>query len=484
MFDRIVLVGAGRTSRSIVTRLARLAPLTILDTSEAALEQAAPAAGDDLAHRIVRQIGDGTSRLVLTDARGDPKSRVGLVLSPGNDRAALEATRLASELDFDVIVAVVNDRDAALGCEKLGARALLRAEIVGQLVEQSLQQAGLGLGSAGGFARGEILELTVLSSSPAIGVPLADLHAEGWRVAAIYRGSELVLPTGATKIAADDRLLVVGDPAQLPHVAERLRVGVPTFPLLHGPNVVVYLPDGRDDAIEDEAQVLVTRTRAARLIKAFPSAAAARRVVETPLPDGTKTRKHYDDAALEGDTVEAHLVTLRAKQPGVVVTKLGKRTFGDIVLGRGGRDAVLCNEISVPVIFPRGSPHHERIILCLTDGHGDLSAGEIALDLARMLSLPLLILRAKLPSFLEVADEQTERLLAEIVKRARLHKLEPSVQTLEGNPIDAWVRATQRTDLAIVSRRPSTRDSFSRPDIALRVARKAAGSVLVVTVKD
>ena len=289
MFDRIVLVGAGRTSGSIIDRLARIAPLTVIDVSAAARDVMSTRAVDAVeagVHPIVKRVGDGTSRLVLEDLRGDPKSHVALVIAPGDDRAALESCRLAVEADYKPIIAVVNDREVAQRCEALGASALVRADIVGQLVEQSLQQVGLGISSAAGFGRGEILEFRVLPSSPAIGVPLTKLRADGWRVAAIYRGAELVLPTGSTMIAPDDRVLVIGDPKQLPHVAESLRVGLPTFPLLHGPNVLAYLPAGRDPVVEAEAERLTTRTRAASLVRAFEGAEGRRKVLETPLPDG------------------------------------------------------------------------------------------------------------------------------------------------------------------------------------------------------
>jgi Trk K+ transport system NAD-binding subunit/nucleotide-binding universal stress UspA family protein len=483
MLDRIVLVGAGRTSDSLVTRLVRLAPLTVIDTAGPALEPiiARAAQRTDDAHPVASRVADGTSRLVLSDLRGDRRSSVGLVISPGDDRAALEATRLAVELEFAPVIAIVNDRFAAEACEKHGARVLLRSEIVGQLVEQTLLQGGLGVSSAIGFGRGELAEFRVLPSSPAIGVPLAQLRADDWRVAAIYRGEQLVLPVGTTRIQAEDRVLIVGDPKQLPHVAESLRVGLPTFPLLHGPNVVVYLPRGHDRDVETEAEVLTMRTRSNRMIAVVPHATGARRVVDDPA--SAEVRKHIEEADLPGMALHEHIATLRSRQPGVIVTKTEARTAADVLFGRGGRDAVLCNEIGVPVLFTRGSTHHERVLLCVTDGDADLGVAEIALDLARMFSVSLVVSRVKLPTYLQPEEEATQKLLEAIARRARLHGIEPQFRAAEGNPIAEWVGESRPSDLTIVARRPTTRDSFSTPDLALRVARKSRGSVLVVTVR-
>lgn len=484
MFDRIVLVGAGRTSGSIVDRLARIAPLTILDLSPGAIDLVSTRSLEtsEGTHPVVKVVGDGTSRLVLEDLRGDPKSHVALVIAPGDDRAALETTRLGRELAYSPLVTIVNDREVALACEKLEARAFVRAEIVGQLVEQTLQQGGLGVTSAGGFGRGDVVEFTVLPSSPAVGVPLSKLRADGWRIAAIYRKQELVLPTGLTTIEAEDRVLVVGDPRQLPHVAESLRVGLPTFPLLHGPNVVIYLPSGRDGAVEDESVLLMNRTRSTQLVRLYPGAVPSRTPLDVDLPDGTVGRKQIEDIALESSALSSHLSMLRSARPGVVVARAATRSLGERIVGNGGRDAEICNALSAPVLFPRGVSAFKRVFLCVTDGDSDLAPAEVALDLARIFEVPLIVLRVKLPSYLQPEEAMTGTLVDTIVQRARLHSVQPETIVLEGNPIAEWLKPMERGDLAVVGRAAGMRDSFTKPDLALRVARQAQCSVLVVKV--
>lgn len=481
MFDRIVLVGAGRSSRSVSRRLSRIAPLTLLDLSPAALE-AGPSEDDADAFPVERVLGDGTSRLVLSDVRGEPTSGVALVVAPGDDRAAIECCRLARELSYAPIVAILSDRAAAAACEETGAQTLLRAEIVGQLVEQTLQRLGAGITTAGGLGRGEMLEFRVLPSSPAIGIPLAQLRAEGWRVAAIYRDDELVLPTGATTIAAEDRVVVIGDPKQLPHVAESLRVGLPTFPLLHGPNVVAYLPDGVDGDLESAAERLVAMTRALRLVRLRPRAVEATSALAAKRRDGSVERKTVVDAELEGETVAEHARSIQARNPGVVVARPRKRTVGDVVLGRGGADARLADELGVPLLFVRRPSSPERVVLCVADGAADLGVGEIALDIARVLEVPLVLALVRVPQFLEAPAAATDELLADLVRRAKLHAMQPELEKREGNPLAEWLRVLRPTDLAVVPRRPKARDSFSAPDLGLRTARKATCPVLVVTV--
>jgi hypothetical protein len=239
----------------------------------------------------------------------------------------------------------------------------------------------------------------------------------------------------------------------------------PTFPLSYGPNVVAYMPGGRASDVETEAEALLRRTRAATLVRVYPHASGG----------GT-------DAHIEGVELAGHLDTLRAREPGVVIARPGPRGPLDVVLGRGGPEAVLCNAVGAPVLFVRGSAYHERILLCVTDRAIDPGVADVALDLARLLGAPLVVLRAKLPSFLQAEEPATEAFVETVAGRARAHGVASEVRVLEGNPIAEWVRASTPRDLSVVARRRTRRDSFSSPDLGLRVARRSSGAVLVVTV--
>ena len=67
-------------------------------------------------------------------------------------------------------------------------------------------------------------------------------------------------------------------------------------------------------------------------------------------------------------------------------------------------------------------------------------------------------------------------------KRSRLYGLAAEAVALTGNPVKELAQVAASTDLLVIGRRASTRDSFTSPDIALRVAREAGCSVLVKTV--
>lgn len=497
MFSQIVIIGAGKTSESLVERLSRVGPVLVLDKSEGALAAmllpepteppTKPQTNGAFRHPITARAADGTSRLVLEDARGDARELVALVAATGDDRTNLEICRLAKEFAFRPIVAIAIDPAEAPKYDALDVRAIVRSTVLGQTVERAMQFEGLSVATTVGLGKGEIVEFKVLPSSAVIGIPLRDIDASGWRIAAIYRGDQLVLPTGSSTIEANDRVIVVGDPRILPLVAENLRIGLPMFPLRHGARVVVYLPTGRNRDVEIEAEVVALETRATGLVRVWPGAKAGRTVLDDPIArtigSTESTQKTFDDAPLDGTTITEHLQCLRAAQPGVVVASVARRTLWERLAGLSGRDAALCDAMHCPVLFPRGRPHYKRIVYAVAEGVGDLATADAAIDLARMFALPLEIVRIDLPAYLG-KQETVDRMVVDVERRARLHQIVSTTTRLEGNPIERVVASALPDDLLVVTRRRGMRDSYTTPDIALRIARETPGSTLVSTLDD
>lgn len=492
MQDRIVVVGAGRTAESLLGRLREMAPTVVLDTSAEALGTLSlpddPGDSGTPLFDVIKKQADGTSRFVLEEVRGNPREVVGIVAATPDDRKNIEVARMARELGFQPVIGIVIDPKTAPQYEAVGARAIVRATILGQVVESALRYDGLVIATTVGQGRGEIVELGVLPGSPAIGASLSSLRPEGWRIAAIYRGGELVLPTGDTRIEAEDRVVLVGDPSVLPGVAAQLRIGVPMFPMPYGKRIVVYLPNGRDRAAETEAEVLAIKTRATTLVRVYPNATPEKTVMEdeseTPDLAPHQRSKVFEDVPLEGLKLAVHVEQLRKLRPGLTVAAMMPRTFWNALLGRAGKAAALCNAVRGLVLFPRGSPRLLRIVHAIVEGIADPTLTDAAIDLARMLSLPLVVVRVAMPEFFGAKDEMTDQVMTLIEARTRLYGLRAESLSLTGNPVKELIAAAKSTDLLVLGRRRTMRDSFTSPDIALRVARAAACSVLVKTAED
>jgi hypothetical protein len=231
--------------------------------------------------------------------------------------------------------------------------------------------------------------------------------------------------------------------------------------------------------------VLALTTRAAGLCRVYPGASPARTMIEpTPGLDPSRATsdrtKWFDDAPLEGTLVEHHVACLERYRPGVVVAGTSTRSFRDRLFGNAGPRAELCNRLRLPVLFPGGAPRYERVVYLAYEG-ATLRSAETAIDLARMYRLPLCILRVELPRFFGAANAEIGPLIEAIERRARIYRLETETASLLGNPIALVLGRAKISDILIVDRQRSIRDSFTAPDIALRLARKARCSVLVHT---
>lgn len=495
MLTRVVVVGAGRTSESIVDRVSRVAPVLVLDVDRQAVdvlaarlpERSAPAADAPFRHTVEVRLADATSKLTLEACRGEANDRVGFVAATSDDRVNLEAARLAQELGFSPTVAIANEAARAATYEALGARPIVKASVLGQAVERALLLEGLSIATTVGLGKGEILEFKVLPSSVAIGVPLHEIGAHGWRIAAIYRDGALVLPTGNTALAQEDSVLLVGDPRILPIVAENLRTGLPVFPRRHGPHVVAYMPEGRDSDVDAEATYYTKHTRARGLVR-VEEGGEARTRAPTPHvsalvePFDARDEKTFDSAPLGGTTFTEHVHALRSAQPGVVVARIPPRSIWDRLRGVAGRAGELCDALSCPLLFAKGATTPRRIVLAAGAVVADLTTADVAIDLARMFSLPLALVVAELPAFFGKPDG--DAFVAAVEGRARVHQVDITTIRLEGNPIARIRAAVGPEDLIVVARPRGAKDSFTSPDISLRLARVAPCSTLVATVDD
>ena len=175
------------------------------------------------------------------------------------------------------------------------------------------------------------------------------------------------------------------------------------------------------------------------------------------------------------------LQALQQAQPGVVVVRSTPRRVLHVVTGRGGRDAALCNELRVPVLFAVGGGPYKRIICGFSEECADSNTAEIALDLARLLVVPFMVSHVCPSSHLGAADPAVEQLVATAEQRARWHRAPTEVQRREGNPITLWLTTTHTHDLLVLPRYRTGSDSFAAPDVALRMVRAAQRSVLVCT---
>lgn len=489
---RVVIVGAGRSGLRLAQQISRRHQVLLVDNDPGSLDpqaQQLPLGQDPVALSpeagLWAVAADGTSRIVLSKMY-DEQLSCALVAMTGSDDYNLEVGRLAKGLGFDPVIAILHHSECAENYRAEGITPIDRAQLLAGQIEQSLRHQGAVLPSGIGLGRGELIEIRLLRTSPMLNMPLKNLAPQSWRVAAVFREDDLIVPTGDTVLQVNDRVLLVGSPDVLPAVAEYLHQGLPQFPMPFGPNVVTLERSGPDAALLAEAEYLATTCAATGLVRGIPGAS----------PSGASSAAR-EAATLNSGNAPEHQATfplpdlgdpelserLPHHRPGVLVTRPMARGWLARLPGLRADDTRLTDLALKPLLFARGTYPYGRLLLPISGSTLDIAAAEVAVDLVRQTGASLSVINVDLPRY--ISGTPPERLHDEVVPVRRLLELYDvplEYHHQEGNPIQHVLADARGHDLMIVARRKGRADTFSDPDVALRLARKAPCSVLVVTV--
>jgi nucleotide-binding universal stress UspA family protein len=412
--------------------------------------------------------------------------RCGLVAVTGSDEGNLEAGRVGRDIGYDPVIAILHDPRSASLYREQRITALDRTHLLADHVERSLHLSGAVVPAGVGLGRGELVEIRVQRTSPVLHRPLKNLALQKWRIAAVFRGDELIVPTGETVLEEDDRVLLVGEPEVLATVTEYLRLGTPQFPRPYGPNVATMEFAGRDEELLAEARWLAQATGAAHVVRGAPEEA------ENPPPGDREELLTQPDHAIDlaphgfrlpklSDPELSFKVT--AQRPGVVLLRPMRRTALARVIGLRGPDAELCDALLAPLWFARGTHPVRRILLPVSDSPLAMAAAEVAIDITRKLGAALSAINVDLPKAISgLSEDALHEEVVPVRQLCELYQVPLEYRHREGNPVRHIVEEAARHDLVVLARRRKRRDSYLDPDVALRVARQARCSVLVLTV--
>jgi Trk K+ transport system NAD-binding subunit/nucleotide-binding universal stress UspA family protein len=485
---RVVIVGSGDVGRLLARRLGERQQVLLVDTREECL--GTPREPEELGELALTGVtcvhGDGTAKLVLQKLF-DPELACALIATTGSDDSNLEAGRMAREVGFEPVIAVQEDSESAEAYREINVTALDRPLLLAEHVERSLKHKGAIVPTGIGLGQGELVEIRLQATSPILGRPLKHLAPHRWRVAAIFRDDGILVPTGETILQEGDRVLLVGDPKILPTVIEYLRLGTPQFPRPYGPNVVTLEFGGPDEPVQAEAERLACGSGAANLVRGLPGA-------EDNLPNGDD-----DDPltapACKGDVARSTFAVprlvaadfgerLAQQRPGVVVTRPAPRSVVDRLLGLPGRDAVLCDRVRAPVLFARNKAPYRRILLPVSESEVNIRSAEMAIDISRQLGATLTAMNVDLPQYISgIPDEELHVEVVPIRRLCQLYEVQLDYRHRHGNPVRELAAEAENHDLMVVARRFRRRDTYFDPDVALRLARVAPCSVIVLTIQ-
>lgn len=91
-----------------------------------------------------------------------------------------------------------------------------------------------------GLGQGEIMQISVPFGSPYAYRSVGVIKQKKWKIVAIYRNEELILPKYSTTILPNDSLLLIGEPDTLREIYHRIKEEFGQFPTPFGRDVVMY----------------------------------------------------------------------------------------------------------------------------------------------------------------------------------------------------------------------------------------------------
>jgi len=430
----------------------------------------------DQAVRVLQ--GAATSSLVLEEAGVERADAV--VATTGSDRVNQEVCRLAVERYHRTkVVSLVKDEEERSRFPSPPAELVLRNEHLATLLEGRLHSDSARWFSLGTGA-GQLVETTVMSGSPVIGRSLETLNARNWRIAAIHRENELILPHGLTRLAAGDKVLLIGKPDVLPGIAEYIRIGFSEFPRRYGDRLLLpLLSCSRHGALLDESLYLVKNTKISG-------------VDLLPWQRDRKDDRSGCDQAFR--SAVPHVARIPAGEVPITTAleQVKQGNTGCFILpppARGGMKFArkreflqLLEEVTCPILIPRGTHPYENILVPVTDKLESIAAAELAMDLARLLGSRIAAASVLPPGFSvgESALEGQRDALKQTLSLGNLYRMRMEKIEKEGNPVREILRLCRGHDLLVVSHRRDRRWKPFRPDVSHHLILKAPCSVLVV----
>ena len=225
--ERVGIGGGGNGGLAVASALEKRPDrirAKIIEKNRACAERAA----DQLERTIVLN-GDGLSAELLGEANIERADAILAVTD--DDKTNILACVRAKAAGCEMAVALINDPTLVPLMAPLDIDAYVnpRATTVSSILRHVRQGRVRGVYSIGD-AEAEVIEAQVLSTSPVAGKTVRDIDfPEGVLLGAVRKGKEVIKPSGSTKIAEGDVIVIFSVAKDVPEVERLLQVSVDFF---------------------------------------------------------------------------------------------------------------------------------------------------------------------------------------------------------------------------------------------------------------
>lgn len=130
--------------------------------------------------------------------------------------------------------------------EWVNVQELIAANLIDYLPNIPVLAKNIGLGS------GEIMEVIVPFGSSFVYRHIGSIEQKSWKISAIYRNRQLIIPSDNKMIQPNDTLVLVGDPAVLRSIYRAIKRELGQFPAPFGSKIYLYI----DMSIDQPSSVM------------------------------------------------------------------------------------------------------------------------------------------------------------------------------------------------------------------------------------
>jgi len=364
-----------------------------------------------------------------------PSSKDVVILLLPKDDALVISSFLRKVLGFGgIILALLGRELPERSLSELGVHTLSVPSILLSVLRSLVRGKGLVRYPVGiGLGKGELAEVLITESSPAVGLRLKDLRQRGVRVCLVYRGERVILPKSSLRIEVSDRLLVAGLPGAVELFVKTTTEGEPNFPLEWGSVGIYCEVKERADEFNYVKETL-------------------------------KVKEWRENCSGDEDVGIA------------VFGKKREGLFGNDYLKRAFREGYF------PSLFLQGT-HPYRDVLLSANTDVLFSVLPDAIDFSRTVRARLHILLVKKPQPMEDEEERklSEELLAFVKRAKKTGTPDVSLIIREGNPVRETIRtAKEGFNLLIVGYTLGKTGSFLFPYAPYLIARASPLSLLLI----
>lgn len=471
---KVLVLGAGKISAELLKRLTDAWQATLVDKSRERLTDFSSRFAS--ISRVVE--GDASSPVVLEEAGLEDQDYV-LALTD-RDKVNLAACDFAAKAGIKHLLALVHDPELLPAFRAIGARTLSVAAMPARSIYHYLQDPRIDVTPIA-RGRGEIMEVDVGDRHWTQGTPVGLLHADDWRLVALFRGQDMLFPDHGTQVESGDRLVFVGRPDMFEPVCSLLDCAQPSFPLAYGQTLLAALTKADDaelSGILDEILHLAQMTKIKRILLLC-------RRAETVLKDKLATWSESLDIEtrpVSDNPVRDLQVISESESVGLVALPPPQTSF----LASFTKAALvsLAHSLPCPVLVAKQSAPFKKLLVPFHGTDESKLALTIGLDLAQQLDAELAAVVVSAPDFLHGSEDNGQDFVAEnlavIRDMAHIHKIPIEEMVRQGNPVQEILDAAKDFDLLVVGS-SNKEQSFFSPNVGDQLARKAPCSVLMVT---